>query len=393
MRAVGRAPRPAVHRPAAGAPPAACARPTIATRRRCFDRARRARRPTMLYVVGGLYGNLAALEAIEATGRARARAASQSCSTATSTGSTPSRTGSPQSSAASRAIVALRGNVETEIARDGDIGAGCGCAYPAASATRWSQRSNEILSALRAQRAARHCARDCAALPMHLVARVGGLRVGIVHGDAAALAGWGFAHDALDDPARAPLARRRSAPQSGSTSSPRPIPAAALRDFALPGGRLTDHQQRRRRHAELRRRRRSGSSRASPRRPSPHEPLYGLRARRRAYRCRCRSRYDRDGFPRPLSWRAGRRARRRMLSYFRAHHRAGPTTRSGDRAGAGSAYMTLFHHHAGARRGGRHRRRARGACATARARRRGDRRRRRQPRRHGRRAPRRSPTA
>jgi hypothetical protein len=36
---------------------------------------------------------------------------------------------------------------------------------------------------------------------MHLVARVGAARIGIVHGDAVSLAGWGFAQDRLDDPA------------------------------------------------------------------------------------------------------------------------------------------------------------------------------------------------
>ena len=36
-------------------------------------------------------------------------------------------------------------------------------------------------------------------LPMHALALVGGARVGIVHGDAQALAGWRFAHDRLDD--------------------------------------------------------------------------------------------------------------------------------------------------------------------------------------------------
>jgi len=35
------------------------------------------------------------------------------------------------------------------------------------------------------------------------VARVGEARIGIVHGDAASLAGWGFAHDRLDDPSHA----------------------------------------------------------------------------------------------------------------------------------------------------------------------------------------------
>ena len=37
---------------------------------------------------------------------------------------------------------------------------------------------------------------------MHLVAQVGALRIGIVHGDAAALAGWRFAQDELDNPKR-----------------------------------------------------------------------------------------------------------------------------------------------------------------------------------------------
>jgi hypothetical protein len=35
------------------------------------------------------------------------------------------------------------------------------------------------------------------------VARVGEARVGIVHGDASSLAGWGFAHDHLDNPSHA----------------------------------------------------------------------------------------------------------------------------------------------------------------------------------------------
>jgi hypothetical protein len=36
-----------------------------------------------------------------------------------------------------------------------------------------------------------------AALPMHLVAAVGGERVAVVHGDADSLAGWGFSQEAL----------------------------------------------------------------------------------------------------------------------------------------------------------------------------------------------------
>jgi hypothetical protein len=65
-------------------------------------------------------------------------------------------------------------------------------------------RSNEILERLRASARLFPAERErLGALPMHLVARVGDARVGIVHGDAASLAGWGFAQDRLDDPAHA----------------------------------------------------------------------------------------------------------------------------------------------------------------------------------------------
>jgi hypothetical protein len=78
-----------------------------------------------------------------------------------------------------------------------------------------------------------------AALPMHLVAAVGGLRVGIVHGDAAALAGWRFDAGALDDLAnRSWLADIRAQAQIDVFASTHTC-LAALRDFALPGGRLT----------------------------------------------------------------------------------------------------------------------------------------------------------
>ena len=63
-------------------------------------------------------------------------------------------------------------------------------------------RSNEILERLRATASRAPALRArLGALPMHLTAQVGAARIGIVHGDAASLAGWGFAHDRLDDPA------------------------------------------------------------------------------------------------------------------------------------------------------------------------------------------------
>jgi hypothetical protein len=95
---------------------------------------------------------------------------------------------------------AVRGNVETEIAGE-DTGAGCGCAYPADVSDAEVARSNEILARLRGTaRAFPDSRARLAALPMNLVARVGAARVGIVHGDASSLAGWGFAQSALDEP-------------------------------------------------------------------------------------------------------------------------------------------------------------------------------------------------
>ncbi len=90
-------------------------------------------------------------------------------------------------------FAALRGNVETELAAP-FADAGCGCAYPDWVDDGTVERSNEIIERLRA---AAGDARALAALPMHLVARVGEARVGIVHGDFESLAGWGFSQEAL----------------------------------------------------------------------------------------------------------------------------------------------------------------------------------------------------
>jgi hypothetical protein len=90
---------------------------------------------------------------------------------------------------------ATRGNIETELASPLE-GAGCGCAYPEWVDDGTVERSNRIIERLR--RAMPASARErLGALPMHLVAGVGGERVAIVHGDAQSLAGWGFSQEAL----------------------------------------------------------------------------------------------------------------------------------------------------------------------------------------------------
>jgi len=190
-----------------------------------------------LYVIGGLYGNLAALEAIEKLAAAERASpvivfngdfhwfdAEPGWFAAIERGVTPHR--------------ALRGNVETEISRSEDIGAGCGCAYPDNVDDDVVHRSNEILTRLRAETSDGERAR-LRGLPMHLVAHVGALRVGIVHGDAGALAGWRFAHDALDEARHRgwldDIAREAQVDVFASTHTC----LAALRDITLSSGRLT----------------------------------------------------------------------------------------------------------------------------------------------------------
>jgi hypothetical protein len=154
-----------------------------------------------LYIVGGLYGNPFALEAVLAMAR-------RESTTLVFNGDfnwfnvDPAEFESVNETVLQHA--ALRGNVETEIAGE-DEGTGCGCAYPEWVGDAEVERSNEILRRLRETASAFPELRGrFAALPMHLVAEIGGLRVGIVHGDAESLAGWGFSQEALRErPGRA----------------------------------------------------------------------------------------------------------------------------------------------------------------------------------------------
>lgn len=185
-----------------------------------------------LYVAGGLYGNLQALDAIE-----RLAGAEFTPPTIVFNGDFHWFDAEPAWFAEVERRVtpypALRGNVETEIARTADIGAGCGCAYPPDVDEDVVRRSNDILRELHAQTLAAARA-QLARLPMHLVAQVGALRVGIVHGDATSLAGWRFASDNLgqatdlgwlDDVRRASRIDLFASTHTG---------LAVLRDFALP---------------------------------------------------------------------------------------------------------------------------------------------------------------
>ena len=149
-----------------------------------------------LYVIGGLYGNVPALEAI-----LELAAQEPAPVTLAFNGDFNWFNVSDENFRAINGEVlrhhVLRGNVETEIASD-DESAGCGCAYPDNVGAADVERSNAIIVELR-NTARRHAAirQQLAALPMHLVADVGGTRVALVHGDLESLAGWSLAQEKL----------------------------------------------------------------------------------------------------------------------------------------------------------------------------------------------------
>ena len=196
-------------------------------------------RAETLYVVGGLYGNRPALDTVEAM-----VAAERGSTVVAFNGDFHWFDARPDHFAeVNRRVMphsALRGNVETELGRPLDVGAGCGCAYPETIDEGTVERSNRILDRLRECVEALPGIREqFVMLPMTLVATVGAMRIGIVHGDAEALAGWRFAHDALDAPtAHAWLEAIRAASAIDVYASSHTC-LPVLRDFQLQAGRLT----------------------------------------------------------------------------------------------------------------------------------------------------------
>jgi hypothetical protein len=159
-----------------------------------------------LYVVGGLYGNLAALRAV----LERADREPGGPATVAFNGDFHWLDVDPQEfEAISETVMAhhaTMGNVEAELASDED--AGCGCAYPDYIGDEVVDRSNQIMTRLRAT-ASRFpsLVRRLGELPRHLTASVGGHRVGILHGDPESLAGWRLALEAMEP--GDPLVRRQ----------------------------------------------------------------------------------------------------------------------------------------------------------------------------------------
>ncbi len=227
----------------------------------------------VMYVVGGLYGNHAALKAVLVFATKE-----QAQPTLVFNGDFHWLDAEPAWFAEIEQGVslhpALRGNVETEISRAEEIGAGCGCDYPETASEDVVQHSNEMLLQLRAETpsAARGRLR---ALPMYLVAQIATLRIGVVHGDAQSLAGWHFAREALDDSVNNAWFDKIRAASGIDVFACTHTGQAALRDYALTSGRLTVANNGAAGLPNF-----SGSRFGVITRigttPSPHQPLYGL---------------------------------------------------------------------------------------------------------------------
>ncbi len=151
----------------------------------------------VLYIVGGLYGNTVALDALLALFDAEASPRRR----IVFNGDFHWFDRDPAEFARIEALThghrRLRGNVETEIARLGDE-AGCGCAYPDDVDDGTVDRSNRILGELKHAAAELGCADALARLPMVARASVGACRVAITHGDERSLAGWRLARERID---------------------------------------------------------------------------------------------------------------------------------------------------------------------------------------------------
>lgn len=154
---------------------------------------------TTLYVIGGLYGNLPALDAVEAMAAAEAGPVTL-CFNGDFNWFNVDPAGFSEINERVLRHAATLGNVEAELLAV-EEGAGCGCAYPDEVGDAFVERSNRIHARLKAT-AARfpEVVQRLSALPMVARFRVGGCRVGVVHGDAESLAGWRFDVKALDAP-------------------------------------------------------------------------------------------------------------------------------------------------------------------------------------------------
>jgi len=160
-----------------------------------------------LYLAGGLYGNLEALDELEAMARRDQRNGQhvEIIFNGDFHWFDADRAWFGEVNERVLAWTSSTGNVELELAFPSPE-AGCGCAYPAHVADEVVTRSNDIIARLRAAVPAAERT-ILGTLPKLINARVGGANILAVHGDTESVAGWRFASEHLP-PGDTPLRRR-----------------------------------------------------------------------------------------------------------------------------------------------------------------------------------------
>lgn len=153
----------------------------------------------VLYVIGGLYGNVLALDEIERM--AHAEEAEGRRVQLVFNGDFNWFNASDElfrevNERVLRHTVSL-GNVEYELANPSP-GAGCGCAYPEFVDQGVVERSNRIIERLQGVAAAHPDIQSrLGDLPRYRCLIFGGLKILVLHGDPESLAGWGLAQEAF----------------------------------------------------------------------------------------------------------------------------------------------------------------------------------------------------
>ena len=150
-----------------------------------------------LYVVGGLYGNPFALDAVEAMA-AQEKSKTTLCFNGDFNWFNVDEPAFVSINQRVLAHHAITGNVEFELC-SALMDTGCGCAYPENIDQSVVERSNRIHARLKltAQKFPKLLA-GLSSLPMFARFSVGETKIGVVHGDANSLSGWLFDAVELD---------------------------------------------------------------------------------------------------------------------------------------------------------------------------------------------------
>ena len=153
----------------------------------------------VLYVIGGLYGNVEALDEIERMAAEEERLGRRVRLVFNGDFNWFNADDSLFREINQRVLkhTASLGNVEYELAIPSDS-AGCGCAYPDFVDQGVVERSNRIMARLQAT-AENHgdILNRLATLPRYRCLIFGGLKILVLHGDPESMAGWGLARESF----------------------------------------------------------------------------------------------------------------------------------------------------------------------------------------------------